>query len=459
MQRLGGLLLMLAGVSLGAYTFLPPPIDGKQALSEVTRISAAPDRGVPSNASGSTSAATAPDAAESARSGPAAIAAISKPASTWSAIVTAEQSGQAQVRSLKPGDDGARAQLTRDLQTELKRVGCYGGEVTGNWTPSTRRAMGAFMDRVNATLPTEEPDYILLTLVQGHSEIACGGTCPSGQAMSEGRCVPSAVLARDARKQPREEAVAAANNPSKNDEPRSADEAKAAERAKVAEARRDAERRRIKLADERRRIAAATALAKQKTETSASAETSSAIVAEAGQERLPWLNDDLSAPAGADRGPRPDGMMSIGGPKVEKAEVPAPATVVPAKPAPRFAALTDDVKDAPATVSEPRPSAVGTKAGPAPVRGLPGSKSGVAVRGLPGTKSGPSVVRRPTYAALEQKFDAPFAQPKPKRKSAGLPPAKPKVAYDGGSGRLPKRMLARPGTNSYRMLSAMGGIF
>jgi hypothetical protein len=61
--------------------------------------------------------------------------------------------------------------------------------------------MAAFTERVNATLPLDEPDYILLTLVQGHAERACGMGCPGGQALTDGgKCVPRAVLAhrRDA---------------------------------------------------------------------------------------------------------------------------------------------------------------------------------------------------------------------------------------------------------------------
>src|SRR5690349_13734274 len=54
-----------------------------------------------------------------------------------------------------------RPWLGRELQRELARVGCYEGERNGIWTPATRKAMKAFTDRVNATLPTEEPDYIL----------------------------------------------------------------------------------------------------------------------------------------------------------------------------------------------------------------------------------------------------------------------------------------------------------
>ena len=90
-----------------------------------------------------------------------------------------------------------RASLARALQRELQRVGCYDGEISGNWSTSTRMAMKAFTDRVNASLPTDAPDYILLSLVQRHEGRACGTGCPTGQLLSdEGRCVPSAVLAK-----------------------------------------------------------------------------------------------------------------------------------------------------------------------------------------------------------------------------------------------------------------------
>jgi hypothetical protein len=93
-----------------------------------------------------------------------------------------------------PGD---RASLARALQRELQRVGCYDGEVNGTWTTSTRMAMKSFTDRVNASLPIDQPDYILLSLVQRHEGRACGTNCPTGQLLSdEGRCVPSAVLTK-----------------------------------------------------------------------------------------------------------------------------------------------------------------------------------------------------------------------------------------------------------------------
>ena len=91
--------------------------------------------------------------------------------------------------------------LARDIQQELARVGCYPGEINGVWTTSTRQAMKAFMDWVNAALPTQQPDGVLLALVRGHTGKACGVSCPDGQSLTHaGRCVPIAIVSREAKK-------------------------------------------------------------------------------------------------------------------------------------------------------------------------------------------------------------------------------------------------------------------
>lgn len=74
----------------------------------------------------------------------------------------------------RPIDPTDRTALARALQRELRRVGCYNGEITGVWTTSSRMAMKTFNERVNATLPVDTPDPVLLSLVQGHRERACG---------------------------------------------------------------------------------------------------------------------------------------------------------------------------------------------------------------------------------------------------------------------------------------------
>lgn len=119
---------------------------------------------------------------------------------TLPTIAASSNSGR-RLSSSRPADEDARRELVKDLQRELKRVGCYDGEINGAWTLGSRKAMTAFTERVNATLPLDEPDYILLTLVQGHTAQACGLGCPGGQGLNDaGKCVPRAVLAHSTKR-------------------------------------------------------------------------------------------------------------------------------------------------------------------------------------------------------------------------------------------------------------------
>jgi peptidoglycan hydrolase-like protein with peptidoglycan-binding domain len=209
MQDLGKLLLIMIGVVVAALQFAPSSDDGAERLAEIVRISAAPDREtLPRSFAPRTFSASAPlldSETEIAKTQSAAKTAAPQP---WTTVVAADRSVSAAGRltSAKPGDSATRWELARDLQRELTRVGCYGGEINGAWTASTRRAMAAFTERVNASLPIEEPDYILLTLVQGEKSAVCSDECPSGQVISgSGRCMPAAVVAQATRKAKRDE--------------------------------------------------------------------------------------------------------------------------------------------------------------------------------------------------------------------------------------------------------------
>jgi len=105
-------------------------------------------------------------------------------------------------------DPRDRVALARALQRELKRVGCYGGEITGVWTTSSRMAMKAFTERVNAALPVDAPDPVLLSLVQGHRDKACATACPAGQTATDGGvCTLKAVPARIGKSGPEDAAL------------------------------------------------------------------------------------------------------------------------------------------------------------------------------------------------------------------------------------------------------------
>ena len=88
--------------------------------------------------------------------------------------------------------------ITQNVQRELQRLGCYDGEINGNWSRSSRAAAERFLDRVNAKLPTDEADDVLLALLQGQKGFVCS-QCPPGQMLDpRGRCTPTALLKRSA---------------------------------------------------------------------------------------------------------------------------------------------------------------------------------------------------------------------------------------------------------------------
>lgn len=433
MQRLGGLLLIVAGVSLGAYTFLPAPFDSERTLRDVTRISAAPDRLSQSGRSswidgdevvtGSVSERVAETGVQGDAKTDASVAAPApgmapsdRPAVAWSAIVTADQSQQARITSSKPADSETRIQLTRDLQSELKRVGCYGGDVNGAWTASTKKAMSAFMDRVNATLPVNEPDYILLTLVQGHAAKACGIACPTGQtAGGDGRCVPQAVIAARAAKKAKQETASRDSRAVRADVVADTTNTREPAPARAATTR---DRNQDRVA-----VAAAAPV----------------------QEQLPWLdNDDLSKPASTPPAPRtirrPDGMMSVGAAQIARAELDE-------RPA---ASITSPVLETPEP-RRPTPPATSFKSErAAPKFSAPGAAD---QRGLPGTKSGPSVYR-PKQASKPKRIKPALAAVRRPSAYVIAPKIKPKYYSSYGG-----RRLARPGSPAYNMLQAMGGVW
>lgn len=71
-------------------------------------------------------------------------------------------------RAANPGRvlDGQNvsAATVRSLQGQLRRLGCYGGPIDGDWGPASRYAAARFVKAVNAALPTKEPDDVLLVL-------------------------------------------------------------------------------------------------------------------------------------------------------------------------------------------------------------------------------------------------------------------------------------------------------
>ena len=502
MQRLSGVLMVLAGAALGGYIVLPQPQFGPGKLAEIMGVPAAPidsNQSVamktPTVASAAVAASTAdtvtsivpavvPSVAPNTVAGvangraarvfspaaplsppdPAVATATPTAAPSWSTVVSSQPATQGKLKSSKPGDAETRAVLASDLQRELKRVGCYSGEVTGSWTPSTKRAMSAFMERVNATLPVEEPDYILLTLVQGRTTNACSAECPAGEAQSEaGRCVPKAVVAQAQRKSQRDEERRATEGRKAQQQELLAQEQHAAEAKRLAENRKAADAA---------RLAALAAKTAKTAEVAAAAPTFTAPkqvhaklqqTAAVEPEKLPWLepnkadsNTSQPAAATAARGTPPAGMMSVGGPRDAVADVPANATAGAPANEPKLV-VAPDVAPPVEAVEAPDPRSAKKKrvahVNPAPERdnpsaGLPGTKSGVTVR-----RSVAEQTARPKYRVARIVRRPPpyitYVAPKPKRY----------YAYAGEVSGKVRRGQPRPGTAHYNLMQSLGGIY
>jgi hypothetical protein len=91
------------------------------------------------------------------------------------AVKPAVSSGAtSRLTTLKPADENAGRAMTRDIQVELVRLGCYRGQVDGRWSPAVQNALVEFTTRLNTRLPIDGPDYAVLTLARNHAQPVCG---------------------------------------------------------------------------------------------------------------------------------------------------------------------------------------------------------------------------------------------------------------------------------------------
>lgn len=210
MRSLGGFVL-LAGIGVALFVYLPAPVDSGTSLDHLQRVAASraaqlpPIKFTPVSRLSSFSpsvAMTMParrgtrlakvETAPAPAPEPAPTPVASNVQSGWQAVVavaTTATPSTAQSTMLAPRDPDARYKLVLDIQQQLRRVGCYWGRMDGSWGIGTKDAMKEFTDRVNAALPLDEPDYVQLTLIQSHGEKICGA-CPTGQSLSaSGRCI------------------------------------------------------------------------------------------------------------------------------------------------------------------------------------------------------------------------------------------------------------------------------
>jgi hypothetical protein len=79
--------------------------------------------------------------------------------------------------------------VARELQTELRRVGCDPGAINGVWSATSRQALEQFNRRAGMNFSTEAASLDALDAVKGQRGRICPLTCGSGQRSDGERCV------------------------------------------------------------------------------------------------------------------------------------------------------------------------------------------------------------------------------------------------------------------------------
>ncbi len=79
--------------------------------------------------------------------------------------------------------------IARDLQVQLKRVGCDPGATDGNWSAKSRSALDQFNQRAGMDLDTRDATVSALEAVRVQRGRICPLTCGRGQQVSGDRCI------------------------------------------------------------------------------------------------------------------------------------------------------------------------------------------------------------------------------------------------------------------------------
>jgi len=162
MRGLVGFLLLATGLGIAQFELLPKELPDKPAAPQPT-LPASPAVGeVRSARNGTVSREPTID--------------LPSPETDIVSAHTPTNASGPLPKAVKPADHAARRELVRDIQRELAHAGCYAGAITGVWRSDTKRAMSAFLAGVNASLPLDEPDYILLSLVRSDTRPVCMNT-------------------------------------------------------------------------------------------------------------------------------------------------------------------------------------------------------------------------------------------------------------------------------------------
>jgi hypothetical protein len=87
-----------------------------------------------------------------------------------------------------PQESSDQHETARLLQTELQRVGCYGGKIDGTWDRRSVDAIQRFNQHAHTSLNGELPSSESLAAIHRATERVCPLVCPRGQTVVGDHC-------------------------------------------------------------------------------------------------------------------------------------------------------------------------------------------------------------------------------------------------------------------------------
>jgi hypothetical protein len=108
--------------------------------------------------------------------------------------------GQQTYAAVSPTEPSGRASplfveliIARELQAELKRVGCDPGNIDGDWNAASRRALEIFNKRAGTKLDVRVANLHALSVIRSRTSRICPLACDRGFHVRGDRCVKHRV--------------------------------------------------------------------------------------------------------------------------------------------------------------------------------------------------------------------------------------------------------------------------
>jgi hypothetical protein len=79
--------------------------------------------------------------------------------------------------------------IARGLQGELSRVGCYSGNIDGDWNAASRRALQNFNKHAGTKLEVDVANFNAIAVIRSRMSRICPLVCDRGSRVQGNRCV------------------------------------------------------------------------------------------------------------------------------------------------------------------------------------------------------------------------------------------------------------------------------